>query len=169
MCYLRWAAKEAAIKAHRHRHLYPHDISIVTTSGAKPIAFVPPQCPRICMNAEVATLRGIRGAVGNTSSTSEDAQSEVSQGNLGRMDGVLGKTFFERSMLYREEDQQVAELSLSHDGDYAVAVCMALDELSNTDYTQSFITDDGSGDPIHEPEWGDRGFLDALDYDELKK
>lgn len=61
----------------------------------------------------------------------------------------------------KEEERQTAELNISHDGDYAVAVCLALDEASKEKEGDGEpIVDDGSGEPIHEPIWGDRGFLD---------
>lgn len=62
----------------------------------------------------------------------------------------------------REDERQIAEISISHDGDYAIAVCMALDEApKDMEEDTEFIDDDGSGEPIHEPVWGDVGFLDG--------
>ncbi len=64
-----------------------------------------------------------------------------------------------RRRLVQEEDRQIAELSISHDGPYVIAVCMALDEEA-TDYRSvAPIVDDGSGEPVHEPSWGDKGWL----------
>ena len=66
------------------------------------------------------------------------------------------KTLSVRRSLVKEEDRQLADLSISHDGDYAVAVCMAVGEEYEADST--VLVDNGEGDPIHEPEWGDKGF-----------
>lgn len=74
----------------------------------------------------------------------------------------LEQRTFIRQARIKEEDRQVAELSISHDGEYAVAVCMALDEpREETEGKSEPIIDDGTGEPIHEPVWGDKGFLDG--------
>ena len=67
----------------------------------------------------------------------------------------------------RAEDRQIAEVSISHDGDYAVATCLAVDEPAKQTYNWPLI-DDGSGDPIHEPAWADDGWsicTDAMGHD----
>ena len=64
-----------------------------------------------------------------------------------------------RKLLIADKERQMVDISISHDTDYAVAVCMAVDDLEEQDLKA--LTDTGSGDAIHEPEWGDRGFLVA--------
>ena len=64
-----------------------------------------------------------------------------------------------RKLLVAEKERQTVDISISHDTDYAVAVCMAVDDLEEQDLEA--LTDTGSGEAIHEPEWGDRGFLVA--------
>ena len=61
----------------------------------------------------------------------------------------------------KEDERQSAEVSISHDGDHAIAVCMALDEApEEMEEGTEILDDDGSGEPIHEPVWADVGFLD---------
>ena len=63
----------------------------------------------------------------------------------------------------KAEERQVAEMNITHDGDYVVAVCMAFDEAcERKDEEIQPIVDNGVGDPIHEPVWGDEGFLDNV-------
>ena len=54
-------------------------------------------------------------------------------------------------------ERKIARLSISHDGDYATAVVQAWDVPGEL-FTKSKITDNGDGDPIHEPYIGDEGF-----------
>ena len=115
------------------------------------------------MNAKVAAARGLRGTAEDLGPNKGTKYEEVVNGQFAECGDDQKKIFFKRSKLYREEDQQVAEISISHDGDYAVAICMSVEEADHKGCIRPFAIDDGSGDPIHEPEWGDRGFLDALD------
>ena len=75
-----------------------------------------------------------------------------------------GSRFFVRKARIKDDEQQIAEISISHDDDYAVAVCMALDEKVNSRHcseeSSPCTIDDGSGEPLHEPEWGDSGYLE---------
>lgn len=75
-----------------------------------------------------------------------------------------GRKFFVRGARVKDQEQQIAEISISHDHDYAVAVCMALDEKTRSRDTIEYIVDDGSGEPFHEPEWGDEGWLEIQDF-----
>ena len=61
-----------------------------------------------------------------------------------------------RKMLVAEKERQTIDISISHDADYAVAVCLAVDDVQEQDLEP--ITDKGIGDAIHQPEWGDKGF-----------
>ena len=71
--------------------------------------------------------------------------------------------YHQRNKLVSMKDRSTADLSISHDGDYAIAVVQAFQE----DHGQSStpLIDDGEGEPIHEPQCGDKGF----DNDELLK
>ena len=69
------------------------------------------------------------------------------------------KEIFRRRRLILDEERQEADLSISHDGDYAIAVCLALDEeVDSIGHENKPVLDDGKGEPIHEPEYGDAGF-----------
>lgn len=156
MLSFRWAAKEAAIKAHRHRKLYMQDISIVGSSThSKPVALIDPVCNVVVMDERVAAFRGLRG-LGRKSKNldkgplDDDAFKEAKEAHAG--------TFIRRRKI-KITERQAAEINISHDGDYAVAVCMALDAPGSYPEGRR-IVDDGTGEAIHEPQWGDDGWLD---------
>ncbi|KAL8951366.1 MAG: hypothetical protein Q9222_002667, partial [Ikaeria aurantiellina] len=69
------------------------------------------------------------------------------------------RQFIVRRAKMKDDDQQLVELSISHDRGFAVAVCMALDEKSPDTPDIGHIVDDGSGPPLHEPIMGDEGWL----------
>lgn len=87
------------------------------------------------------------------------AVNSMTSVSLDQVSNVRTETF-ERRARVREDERQVAELNISHDGDYSIAVCMALDQAPEEMEGDEFIDDDGSGEPIHEPVWGDIGFID---------
>lgn len=175
-CINRWAAKEAAIKAHSHRQLYMQDISIVrptlppgsssdTGKGGsqKVIALIDPPGDRIEMIRPVATLRGLRGfglknfGLHKGALMSRDELHKEIQ-DSGDEKVHRGVHYFRRSRV-KESDRQVAEINITHDGDYAIAVCMAFDPPSSP-VREKTIVDKGEGLPLHEPQWGDEGWLD---------
>ena len=174
----RWAAKEAAIKAHRHRKLYYRDVSILpnvrarnvaskedTGIGQKPILLIEPLPQYVIMGTAVARIRGLGGFIRDRLVNDkvlgriETISGEIISGKFVPGQGPNAETFFLRKRLVQENDRQVAELSISHDGPYVVAVCMALSEKVNRPAEMDYIIDDGSGFPIHEPDWGDKGWL----------
>ena len=163
--------KEAAIKAHTYRY---HKLTMTQVSvlrrGAKVTILIDPPCATITMDARIASLRGLKHSRLSRISRIESNASENSTGDLCNGTTVdLGKTY-ERSALIKEEDRQVAEGSISHDGRYAIAMCLALNESrEHSDNNSGDIVDDGSGDPIHEPIWGDEGFLGAEGLEDLKE
>lgn len=180
MCPInRWAAKEAAIKAHRHRQLYMHDISVVrpnlppgssstfsntgTGEAQKLIALIDPPSDRIEMFRGVATRRGLRGFSHQSYGLHKGAlmsKDELHTEVQDPEDGKVHKGFhYYRRSRVKESDRQVAEINISHDGDYAVAMCMAFDPAGGT-VREKTIVDKGEGLPLHEPQWGDEGWLD---------
>lgn len=54
-------------------------------------------------------------------------------------------------------DRAVGQISISHDGAYASAVCFAMDDGGQGGHTPEPVLDDGNGMPVHEPTWGDHG------------
>ncbi|MCJ1342522.1 hypothetical protein MMC31_000708 [Peltigera leucophlebia] len=165
----RWAMKEAVIKAHRNRKLYMNEISVIKaerdSDGSKPQVLIDPPSQTIMMDARVASLRGLREAKYENMErncllqTKSSVRNSVDQQLLNLRDypGVI----YKRRALVKEEDRQMAEGNISHDSEYAVAICMAFDEkFKSSDENIDPIFDDGSGKPLHEPAWGDEGFLE---------
>ena len=172
-CINRWAAKEAAIKAHRHRQLRMKNISIVRPSvppvsllgeGTRGvIALIDPPSDRILMSPRVATQRGLRGFVPKSygllkkaSMTRDEPRKRAQDPEASKVDKT---EHYYRGARVLDSDRQIAEISISHDGDYAIAVCMAYDPPEST-FKQKTIIDTGEGLPLHEPQWGDEGWLD---------
>lgn len=120
---------------------------------------------RIVMAPEVAKTRRLREGHSNFS----NVHGNIANGRFVQHFLPLGEAapqtqtvreFIVRRARIREEEQQIAEISISHDGEYSVAVCMALDEPSEEKNVVEYIVDDGVGEPLHQPEWGDQGWLD---------
>ena len=165
----RWAMKEAVIKAHRNRRLYMNEISVIKAerdpNGSKPQVLIDPPSQIIMMDARVASLRGLRETKyeimdRNCLLKSRDSVRNSVDQQLLNSRGYPG-LIHKRRALVKEEDRQIAEGNISHDSGYAVAVCMAFDEkLKSSDENIDPLVDDGSGKPLHEPAWGDEGFLE---------
>lgn len=167
----RWAAKEATIKAHHYRKLSMGDISILSsgafhehpqgvTNKLKVQALVAPEpTTRVVMDPLVAGKRGLcksQSRFGNIYGIVDHGRFVVDE----QPETPTSRKYFVRRTRVKDEEQQVAEISISHDGAYAVAVCMALDEPQDGRDTIEYTFDDGSGEPLHEPEWGDEGWLE---------
>lgn len=176
--------KEAVIKAHRYRKLYMNEISVVKAerdpNGSKPQVLIDPPSRTIMMDARVASLRGLR----ETRYERMERNCLLKKKDLVRIavDQHLlhvrnhPEVIYKRRALVKEVDRQSAEGNISHDSDYAVAVCMAFDPKLQSDdesicmaYNQESksddeniepLFDDGSGEPLHEPAWGDVGYLE---------
>lgn len=125
----------------------------------KPLLLIDPPRRIVKMDFDTAKARGLREAALNQAMLTG---TPVSGGGslsetlpLPRLE-VKVRGFICRRLLIKEEDRQLADLSISHDGDYAIAMCMALDEAPDGCFEP--VMDDGTGEPIHEPEWGDNGF-----------
>ena len=174
------------IKAHQHRKLGFQEISIVDPSVAlgqtetgnqfNLKAVIDPPTRLIQMDQRVAKLRGLRGFRGDeeqadiingqaepvdSSKTVKNSQDRVVPSDEGLEISMHGPPYLTRRSLVKDEDRKIAELSITHEDTVAVAVCMAWQDSSEQqmigDLEQPII-DDGTGEPIHEPTWGDRGF-----------
>ncbi|KAL8822539.1 MAG: hypothetical protein Q9191_006723 [Dirinaria sp. TL-2023a] len=166
----RWAAKEAAIKAHSRR-LHFQDIHILggedgrsapmDPGKSKPLLLVDPPRDIVWIPTDLAKHRGLRGFNDSTklSGPSVYYYGRIDNGIFveGWNDGA--QRFFKRRTKIADEDRQCAELSITHDGEYAIAVCMTCTEQFNDEEEKPALVDDGSGDPLHDPQWGDEGFL----------
>ena len=172
-CINRWAAKEAAIKAHRYRRLFLQDVSVVTSAETSTlslrlesgfgnlVALIDPSCDRIAMSPRVATRRGLRGFTPASSGLYQSSLMTKDELRLGMWDSQSTETDhlinYYRKSYVKSSDRQVAKLSISHDGDYAVATCIAADHEGSAVPEQT-INDYGVGPSFHEPEWGDEGW-----------
>lgn len=160
------------IKAHRHRQLYMQDISIVYQRSSQApstitqlVALIDPISDTIEMDERAASERKLRGfgprsnglhkgaLIGNVDDTE----------NIHNQEEILIRKapHFHRRAKVRSSDRQVAKINISHDGDYAVAVCMAFDP-PGMKAEQRRIVDNGRGPPKHEPQWGDEGWFDVI-------
>lgn len=170
------------IKAHRHRKLGFQDISIIDIDprGAgfeaeagirfNLNAAIDPPTRSVQMDQRVAILRGLRGFRGDEEETSAiigqaelaDLPVKRKQGHLVQSEGLripMHGPYLTRRSLVKDEDRQIAELSITHENTVAVAVCMAWKDPSEEMIGElEPIIDDGSGESMHEPAWGDRGF-----------
>ena len=170
----RWAAKEAAIKAHWRRKLVMKQVEIVTpgndapawlderirkpfnprirsTSGPSqgPTAIISPTKRYILMNEDVAKQRGLdRSLSKNNEKDRQHFRSYCEQAGLSTHYADSAK-IYRRSALYDDNDIQEARISISHDGSLAAAVCIAVDAGEHS-YPQITI-DTGAGPPMHRP------------------
>ncbi|KAL9107848.1 MAG: hypothetical protein Q9187_008372, partial [Circinaria calcarea] len=179
--------KEAAIKAYSRRRLHPRDISILpplpTTSGPtvnKPIALIDPPRRIVKMSRDVARIRGLTDGI-NASRSSNPEKSSTLTGAWARWNHDStsittpspsptrsSKTPSSRPtnlkpstrfLALQSSDRQVVDISISHEEDYAMAVCLAPSDLTEDPVAElQAIIDHGSGEAIHEPELGDRDF-----------
>ena len=109
------------------------------------------------MDERVARLRALRG-FGPRSQKLRKDNLVTGSGHASRDDQNQEPLYYERRSKVKESERQIAEVSISHDGSYAAAVCMALDEPA-TEASDQFVIDDGEGLPKHEPRWGDEGWF----------
>ena len=149
------------------------DISVLGDYRTRPEALVDPPRRDVVMEESVARLRGLRKFSAETSLNKHKHPPLSGQRHGTIVDGKFiednsshAKTFFRRRTKIKEEDRQAAEISISHDGEYAIAVCMALNEEASEARGEPAIIDDGTGPPLHEPEWADEGFLDPVEGQE---
>ena len=121
----------------------------------------------VCMSEEVARKRGIR--TGYTEDFNRERVVELLRGTLGRetrgpsplgkdVEAQLKGQVIFRHKSVRMEDRQLADLSISHDGDFAVAVVQALDEPLPNHSKPELVVDDGQGRPMHAQQVGDEGY-----------
>ena len=162
--------KEAAIKAHTYRSdkLLMTQVSVLRW-GAKVKILIDPPSATITMDSRVASLRGLKHSRLRWKSRSATASSNSPTGDLFDGKSVKSTKIYKRGALIKEEDRQVAEGSISHDGGFVIATCMALNESGEQSEKSDAITDDGSGDPIHNPVWGDEGFRRTENLEGLKE
>ena len=131
----------------------------------KPRVLIDPPTALVQMDDHVARHRGLRLFTAPplcSSSTNKGSVEAASLHTSGRdcSQGLaVGRTHRRRGRVPMP-DRREAEASLSHDGDYAVAVCQVFNEAA-AGGDAGCAVDDGTGPPQHEPEYGDRGFREA--------
>ena len=148
------------------------DISIIhqrspqaTNTISQLVALIDPVCDTIEMDERVASERRLRGF----GPQSQELYKGALIGNADECENahsrdekvVKNAPRFHRRAKVRSSDRQVAKINISHDGDYAVAVCMAFDPPGMKP-EEKRIVDDGRGPPKHEPQWGDEGWFDVV-------
>lgn len=131
-------------------------------------ALVAPENPkRIVMDPEVAKKRGLSSSTSpeyTVRGNIEDGQF-VQKPESTTQDNQPSHRLQSRRARIMDREQQIAEVSISHEAEYAVAVCMALDDPTPPRADAGYIVDDGTGEPLHEPTWGDAGWLEEQDPD----
>ena len=124
--------------------------------STKTVALVDPVCNTVEMNHRIADKRGLRGF--ESCRLDHDGTAVSTKQNVKQLRPQIS----ERRRRIKEHERQTAEINISHDGDYATAVCMAFDSPDLHPEGRR-IVDTGVGPPMHEPEWGDVGWLDQDD------
>lgn len=187
------------IKAHRHHKLGFQEISIVDLKGVLAEveagnryhnlnAIIDPPTRLVQMDQRVAILRGLRGFRGDEEEANVIRNGQVEQADpsmtmrntrdrLVPSDGgfgipMHGPPYLTRRSLVKDEERKIAELSITHEDTVAVAVCMSWRDPSEAQMIGELkipIIDDGTGEPIHEPAWGDRGFYTARTPKDAKR
>lgn len=171
------------MKAHVKRKLYLPNISVLTrpplrqrTFGLRPeendrrpiMLIDPPSTIVIRMSATVAHMRGLKARPAPKRDEGNQIVSTLNEYELeASLAGpVMHSGIYYRAARIRMEDRRVADMSISHDGEYAFAVVMAAEDYQGSIQDSEMVDDDGNGPPIHEPEWGDNGW-DAIPDDLL--
>jgi hypothetical protein len=138
------------------------DVSIVESrNGEKPMALIDPVCDAIQMDERVAIIRGLRGFGPQSQGFPKGPLIDREEHDSVQVARSTGK-YFNRRRKIKESERQIADISISHDGEYAVASCMAYDPPGYSPEGRRTV-DDGQGPAIHEPQWGDEGWFDP-DY-----
>lgn len=147
----RWAAKEAAIKAVTWRKVTFHHIQILPMSMQSADAEAPEQAVTSRVFAFIldapasakrsqSTFSNVRRPLFNSKSTTDsDSEQRLQAGAEPKATSVVfdqavevstfpSDTFTPESEQTNELPGQIGKISISHDGDYAVAVCMVAEE-----------------------------------------
>ena len=121
----------------------------MSASSQSPIALISPTKRYILMDENVAKERGLNLTFPTKSETNRDHfRAYCKQAGLPKSYADSAK-IHKRSAIHDDNDIQEAKISISHDGEYATAVCIAVDagEPSYPDVT----IDAGAGPPMHSP------------------
>ena len=138
---------------------------------SKAVALIDPPMDTILIDERVAEIRALRGFGMQSQGLQKGALLTRREHDInfssktfreeplkGAMKQSGSTKYLERRAKIKESERQIAEVNISHDGNTAVAVCLALDQPEPERKTGS-ILDDGRSLPIHEPQWGDEGWF----------
>ncbi|KAK3678391.1 hypothetical protein LTR78_001688 [Recurvomyces mirabilis] len=120
----RWAAKEAAIKAVGHRRLSFRHVQILPS--------LPP--PRsgplyaLILDKPASAYNRTVQKDGSDSEESPDDSLSPNETPSGRNRSILTTDPIPGELQNDDVDGQIAKISISHDGEYATAVCLAVEE-----------------------------------------
>ena len=110
---------------------------------------------------EVDVITGGQAERADPSTTRKKSQDRSVPSDEGLRIPMDDGSYLTRRLLVKDEDRRIAELSITHEDTVAVAVCMAWQDPSEEEMIGELaqpVVDDGTGESIHEPAWGDRGF-----------
>ena len=136
---------EISLLAPQHR---PDLFAGEEINASKVVAFVDPPMDTILMSEDVAETRGLRGFT--------DASRHLEK---GAAQAEKGKLYYTRRAKVWDSRRDRVEVSISHDGQYATAVCIAPNSPLR-DTAMKVLVDDGHGPFKHEPDWDDEGWFD---------
>lgn len=126
----RWAAKEAVIKAHRKSRLTYHDITILKGELKNGI-----------QQAPVASVK-----IPQPKLSDGHVDGTKTQKKLGTL-GLVVRRVTDKAEEEKPDEEQEVLISISHDGEYATAVCLAYEGHVPT------RQDDGAQVPKEVAEW----------------
>ena len=111
------------------------------------------------MAKDVAAQRGLKG-IASAEPRKEVESNGATLGDVETATAANTQQFYYRNLLVKEEERQVVEISISHEADYATAVCLIPNTSEEGQEKLEPVIDDGTGPPIHEPEYLDTGYYE---------
>lgn len=131
----RWAAKEAAIKAVKPRKVTHRDVEILQDRDTKELYALIQDHPNV-LDAPYFRIKHLDLQNNSPAEFEEKEHSVPSQGsvsNLESQEQQKKKNLDDSSAQGQQENPddsaaQVAKISISHDADYATAVCLAAED-----------------------------------------
>ena len=139
-----------------------------------PVAVIEPPNRWVLIPEDVASYRGLSQSSGKLPDSdterfpyvrSVSIFGKIVNGKVIATKDQKDQKFFLRRLTRNDDEREVAHISLSHDGNLISAVCIASSNNPSRSKHANIddgIIDDGHGEPIHEPTWGDVGWKSAL-------
>ncbi|EMF10868.1 uncharacterized protein SEPMUDRAFT_150826 [Sphaerulina musiva SO2202] len=117
----RWAAKEAAIKAVKPRKVTHRDVEILQDRDTKELYALIQDHPNV-LGAPYFRIKHLDLQNNSPAESEEKEPSVPSQGSMPNLESQ------EQQENPDDSAAQVAKISISHDADYATAVCLAAED-----------------------------------------